>query len=552
MNENITREEMEVDVLIIGAGAAGLTTAYQLRKLFATQKKTAEPPTIMLIDKASSVGAHSLSGAVLDPASLLKVIPDYQQQNMPLEMPVEEEAIYYFKKNGQIKLPFIPPGFNNHGLPIISLSKFNNWLAELLETKGGVDILPGFAAKEILFEDKKIAGVRTDDKGIDAKGQKKANFEPGIDLKAKVTVFADGVRGFLSKQLFWQKPLTGKQNPQLFETGVKEIWRLKEGTFKKGTVLHSFGYPLGNDTSGGSFIYTMKDNLLVVGFVVSLDYHDPEIEPYHCLQQFKQHPFVSKLLAGGELLHYGAKALSAGGYYSLPQLAYDGGLIVGEAAGLLNAQRLKGIHLAIESGRLAAETIFASLNKNDCSQSSLEQYQDNVINGEIGKELYKVRNFHQALAKGMPWALPHLATQTISGGRGLVDPIKAKEDRQYYRPLKEKSVAKKSYDGKLTISKTDNVYNSGTKHDEDQPSHLLIEDHNICIEKCLNKYNGPCQRFCPAEVYEIVENSEKGGKRLQVNFTNCVHCQTCDIKCPFDNIRWTPPEGGQGPNYGNM
>ncbi len=557
MAPEIEREIMETDVLIVGGGPAGLATAYQLKQLEKKENERRQSEgkdpislQIMLIDKGPSIGAHNLSGAVMDPAPLLSLIPDAFKKGMPVETTVEDEKVLFLTQSKAFAMPITPPGMHNKGLPIVSIGRLCEWMAGLLEEME-IDVLPGFAGKELLKEDGRITGVRTDDKGLDSKGEPKSNFEPGVDIKAKVTVLAEGVRGFLSKQL-----PSSNQRPMQFETGVKEIYKIKPNTFKKGTAIHTFGYPLNKNCSGGGFIYTMKDDHLVIGFVVSLDCESPLMDPHACLQAFKRHPFVKSLLEGAEPVAYGAKALSAGGYHSLPDMAHDGALLVGESAGLLNPQRLKGIHLAVASGAAAAETILEAFKADDFSKKFLSSYKKKVLNSAIGKELYRSRNFHQALGKGMPTAAFHLAAQTLTGGRGFIDPMPAEEDRKTTLPLSKTSSTPpcyepKGHDGKFQIRKLDDVYMSGTKHEEDQPSHIIIKDKNICMEKCLSEYGAPCTHFCPAQVYELVE-TEDNVKKLQVSFTNCVHCQTCDIKCPLNNITWTPPEGGQGPNYEGM
>jgi electron-transferring-flavoprotein dehydrogenase len=395
--------------------------------------------------------------------------------------------------------------------------------------------------------------VSTGDKGIDAKGNRKSNFEVGVDIRAKCTVFGEGVRGFLSKQLIPKLGLDHGKHPQTFETGVKEIWECPKGRIQPGMVIHTMGYPLDRKTVGGTFLYGMKNDLLVIGLVVSLDYVDPFLEPYVELQKLKQHPLVSKLIEGGKSVAYGAKAIASGGYYAIPRLYFDGGMIIGESAQLLDMPKLKGIHVGMRSGILAADTIFENFRrKNSFSADDLRSYETALYQSDVGRDLRRGRNFHQALAKGLPTAFLHLAAQEITGGRGWIDPMPVKLDRLHYQTVAARygrsdaplpTIENKTY----LVPKLTSVFNSGTMHDENQQAHLKIHDTKRCYETCVETWRFPCNRFCPANVYEMLH--EKGSWRLQINFTNCVHCQTCDIKCPEDNILWTPPEGGGGPRY---
>lgn len=553
------REVFEVDVLLVGAGPACLAAAYHLSRLIAEHNSSASSSAdkleaeIALIEKGSEVGAHSFSGAVIDPIALAELVPDYRDRDCPLESEVTSDAVYYLTRSSRLKLPMLPPSLSNEGNAVVSLARLNRWLGKLVEQEG-VNIFPGFAGVEILEEDGKVVGIRTGEKGIDPQGNRKSNYEPGIDLRAKVTVFGDGPRGFLSKQLIARHNLTEGKIIQAFETGVKEIFEVPSGSIEPGTVIHTLGHPFRRDCVGGSFIYAMADNLITIGLVVPLDYRDPFINPHRLLQELKTHPMVKKILSGGKSAYYGAKVISAAGYFSIPRLYTDGALIIGEAASLVDMKRLKGIHLAMKSGMLAAETIFSSLLKDDFSTASLKGYEDSLYRSYVGQSLYKVRHFHRALSLGLPRALPHLLIQQLTGGMDLLSYDGIEEDyktllsvREYYgrdATIPDGPPA----DGTYILDKLSDVYNSGTIHIEDQPPHLKILDPNRCIDVCLDKYKYPCNRFCPANVYEMTKEDEKG-YRLQVNFTNCVHCQTCDIKCPLDNIRWTPPEGGGGPNY---
>lgn len=556
------REILEVDVLFVGAGPSTLAGAYHLMNLINRHNETvsstgegnALEPMIVIIEKAKEIGAHSISGAVIDPVALKELVPDCQEKQYPLEKEVTDDGVFFLTEKTQFKLPFTPAAMSNHGNHIISLSKFCRWLGQLVEDSG-VNIFPGFAGVEILYENGRVTGVRTGDKGMNASGERKSNFEPGIDLRAKVTAFGDGARGFLSKQLIRNHNLLEGKPVQVFETGVKEVFEMPEGSVEQGRVIHTFGYPMKRDCMGGTFMYNMGDNLLAIGLVVPLDYRDPFLEPHTLHLQFKRHPFIAKILRGGKSAYYGAKVISAGGYYSVPKLAVDGALLMGECASLIDMKRFKGVHIAIKSGMLAAETIFEGLKKDDFSERTLSDYEAKVRASYIGTSLHKVRHFHHAASRGIPKALFHLGIQELTGGRDLLTYSGIEEDWKTLRGVKDyygKDIElppRPNYDTDVHLDKLSNVYNSGTLHEEDQPSHLKIQDPSVCIDTCVAKYRYPCNRFCPAGVYEMVQEDDGGELRLQVNFANCVHCQTCDIKCPLDNIRWTPPEGGDGPNY---
>ncbi|HET6348837.1 MAG TPA: electron transfer flavoprotein-ubiquinone oxidoreductase [Candidatus Krumholzibacteria bacterium] len=556
-----SREVLEVDVLFVGAGAASLAGALHLQRLVNAHNERVSQtgegsklePMIAVIEKGSEVGAHSLSGAVMDPQAIAELIPDYREAGCPIEHTVEAEDVYFLTRSRALRFPVTPPPFQNHGNVIISLARFNRWLGGLVEA-AGVNIFPGFAGVEILEDNGAVTGVRTGDKGIDKHGERKANFEAGIDLRARVTVFGDGPRGYLSKQLIAKHALLKDRSPQVFETGIKEVFELPPGRTDVGRVIHTMGYPFRADNVGGTFIYTMANNLLAVGLVTPLDYRDPFLNPHEQLQQFKEHPLVSKLIEGGKSAYYGAKVISAGGYYSMPRLYTEGALLIGEAASMVDMARLKGVHLAIKSGMLAAETLFRSLLTGDFSASALAPYEDAVRASYIGKQMYKVRHFHQALSLGLPRAFFHLGIQQMTNGADLMGVAHRHEERydmksvaEYYAVDRELP-GPRQYDGTRFLDKVANVYLSGTMHGEDQPSHLKVPNTDLCYDVCVSKFRYPCNRFCPANVYEMVA-ADGGALRLQINFANCVHCQTCDIKCPLDNIRWTPPEGGQGPNY---
>lgn len=566
MSEEIQREEMDCDVLIIGAGSAGLSCAIQLQKnineyneaVGAGKIEGEEIPEqmIVVLEKGAEVGAHSFSGAVMNPSALSELIPNYKEEGCPIDSDVEEDAVYYLSKSGQFKAPITPPPFKNHGNHIVSISKVNRWLGEKAEEMG-INIFPGFAAVECLYGDNnEVIGVRTGDRGLDKDGNQKGNFEPGMILKSKLTVFAEGTRGSLFRQVSDKLKLREGKNEEVFELGVKEVIQMPEGTVKPGQVIHTMGYPL-YKSIGGTFIYTIPGDKILLGLVGYLDTQDPLFDPHRELQKLKTHPFVAKMIEGGKVVAYGGKTLPAGGWYSMPKLYSDGMMVVGDTASMVDVQKLKGIHLAMKSGMLAGETAFEAIVKQDFSESSLAMYEEKVHNSFVKKDLYRVRNFHQTLSKGIWSSMPLIALQEITGGRGLFDNMKAHKDATTTEPVIEVWGAEgenaeenklPKADDKLFFDKLSSVYMTGTFHDEDSPSHLLVADNDICRTKCEPKYKSPCNHFCPANVYEMQEN-EQGSKDLLVNYTNCIHCKSCDIKCPFENITWTVPEGGGGPNY---
>ena len=431
------------------------------------------------------------------------------------------------------------------------------WLGGLVE-EAGIDIFPGFAGTEVLYDGNRVNGIRTGDKGIDSDGSKKSNFEPGIDLQAKVTVFGEGSRGSLTKTLIKKFNLDEGKNPQNYVVGVKEVWELPEGRMNPGDVIHTMGYPLKNDTYGGGFIYGMKNNMVSLGLMTGLDYKDPCLDTHRAFQKFKLHPYVAEILKDGKMVQYGAKTAPVGGYFSIPKCALDGALIIGDSASLFISQKIKGIHVAMKSGMLAAETIFEALLKDDYSEAQLESYQTNLYNGIIGKELYKVRNFHQAFHKGLWSGVIKGGLQYLLGGRILKNRLATTPD---YTHLKEVSDVYGSnsptdeqlgiikFDGDHTFDKETDIYYSGTTHEEKQPPHLKIADLNVCYTTCKDTFQHPCVKFCPANVYEMEINEETGKQKMILNFSNCLHCKTCDVKCPYENITWVPPEGGGGPKF---
>lgn len=567
--EGVTRETMDVDVLIVGGGSAGLSCALHLQnqiqkhneEIAAGRKQGEQIPDqmIVVLEKASEVGAHSLSGAVMNPKALAELVPNYKEEGCPLDSEVHKDAVYYLGSDYSFKLPVTPPPFNNHGNYVVSISKLNRWLATKCEEKG-INIFPGFAAVEALYDGDKIVGIRTGDKGRDKDGKPKPNFEPGLILNSKVVIFAEGTRGSLFKQVEKKLNLRAGKNPEVFEEGVKEVIQMPPGTVEPGQVIHTVGFPLSKSV-GGTFIYTMKDDKIIVGLAAYLDTNDPLLDPHRELQKLKTHPFLQKMLKGGKVIAYGGKTLPAGGWYSMPKLYGNGFMVVGDSASMIDVQKLKGIHLSIKSGMQAAETVVDGLIKGgDFSASVTAGYEKRVESSYVKTELYRVRNFHQALSKGFATGLPLIALQEATGGRGLEDFMKIEHTDakttekvlEVWGPegLDQEANKLPQPDSNLFFDKLSSVYLTGTMHDEHSPNHLILKDGDICRTVCEPQYKSPCNHFCPAAVYEMVPSTKEAGKKdLQINYTNCIHCKTCDIKCPFENIEWTVPEGGGGPQY---
>jgi len=553
------RETLETDVLIVGAGPAGLSCAFRLAQLFKAHgdRPSATPlaaENIYVLEKASEIGAHCLSGAILDPRALRELIPDFEAQGAPLESPVTGDAVYYFTPNGQWKLPLTPPFLHNHGNYIVSLNRLAKWLGEKVEREG-VNLFAGFAGMEVLYQGDRVVGVRTDDKGVDKAGEPKSNFQPGYNLRAKVVVFAEGPRGSLAKTLIKKLELDRGRNPDVYTVGVKELWEIPAGRIQPGQVVHTAGWPLTSRQFGGGFVYALSGTRLSVGLVSGLDYQDPRFDPHNAFQLFKTHPWVKKLLAGGQLVRYGAKTIPEGGYFSIPSTAADGAVLVGDSGGFLNAQRLKGVHLAMKTGMLAAEAIHAALVRGDTSKTALGAYETAWQASWVKDELWPVRNYHQGFEHGVLAGAVHGALQMVTGGRGLHTRYGSRPGHEHMRRLVEINGApdeRVKPDDQLTFSKVSDVYHSGTHHEEDQPSHLLIADYDICNSRCTREYGNPCQFFCPAAVYEMEENGDGSGKHLKLNPSNCVHCKTCDIADPYQIITWVCPEGGGGPHYDGM
>jgi electron-transferring-flavoprotein dehydrogenase len=561
--EGIERPQMEADVVIIGGGPAGMACALRLSQLIdahndqlALKESTAAPlskENIYVLEKAREAGQHCLSGALLDPRSMRELLPGFETE-APIDAEVTEESVYFLTEKGHYKLPVVPPPLRDHGNYVISINKFVKWMAAKVE-EAGITLFTGFAGSELLFDGDGVTGVRTDDKGVDKEGQPKSNFEPGYDLHSRITILAEGARGSCTKQLIERFQLEDPEHAQTYGVGIKELWEVPAGRVAKGEVIYTLGYPLTGQEYGGAWIYGISDTLLSVGYVVGLDYQDPRLDPHHVFQSFKQHSLTRGLLEGGKMVRYGAKSLPYGGWLTMPKLAGKGWMILGDSGSMLNSQRLKGIHLAIKSGMLAAETAFESLLAGDQSSGALGAYQSRVEGSWIKEELYPVRNFHQGFENGLLGGLVHSGIQQMLGGRNIGPDY---ENHAGYRNMRmldaigrstygrEATLGPAKSDGKLTFDKLTDVYHSGTRHDDDQPVHLVIRDTNICNHRCAHEYGNPCQHFCPAAVYEMVDS------QIHINFANCVHCKTCDIMDPYQVITWVPPEGGGGPNYDGM
>jgi electron-transferring-flavoprotein dehydrogenase len=552
------RETLDVDILIVGGGPAGMSAALRLAQL---QKSSGGAPlSIAVLEKARDTGAHMLSGAVLDPSALRDLVPDYQARGAPLVADVHHDRVYFLTRGAKVAFPLTPPPLRNHGNHIISLNRFVKWLGTLVEAEG-VDVFTGFPAVELLFEGDRVVGVRTGDRGVDRHGAVKTNFEPGVDIRAKVTILADGVRGNLTKALVRRLALDEGRLPQVYALGIKELWEVPKDRIPPGTIIHTMGYPLRMEEFGGGFIYAMPDGLVSLGFVTGLDYRDPMFDPHVTFQHFKRHPLVAPLLHGGQMVRYGAKALPEGGWHTIPRLHADGVLIAGDAGGFVNSMRLKGIHLAMRTGMLAAETAFEAARSGDVSSAALAKYQARIDASDVRRELYPVRNVHQSFGYGLLAGIAYSGFSLISGGWWARDPMpshagfeRMQKIADYYRdgrPDPDATVNPVRIDRQLTFDRLTNVHYSGTRHAEDQPSHLIVHDTDICRTRCREEYGNPCTRFCPANVYEMVDAGD-GTKRLQINPSNCVHCKTCDIMDPYQIIDWVPPEGGGGPQYEGM
>jgi electron-transferring-flavoprotein dehydrogenase len=553
------REQIDFDVVFVGGGPACLAGAIRLMQLAGERGLT---PEVALVEKGAEIGAHALSGAVLNPIALQELIPDYIARGCPIEATVRGDEFYFLTRDKAYRLPLVPRYMHNTGFQIVSLARLTRWLGKIAEELG-VNIFPGFSGSQVLYADggRRVTGVRTGDQGLDKNGTPKGNFEPGIDLHARVTVFGEGARGSLMKSITEKLGLAAGKMPQVYETGIKEVIQLPEGhyfTTSDGNDIHTFGYPLGMKTPGGGFIYEMSDNRVAIGFLVGLGYENPFLDPYAEFIKFKRHPLVAAIIRDGKVIEQGARTVSTGGYYTMPRLAADGALFVGGAAAIQNTPGLKGIHVSMKSGMLAAEAALAAVASGDASAQTLSLYSRRLEESWLKTEIYEGRNFAQALAKKMPAKLIHLGAQYVTGGRGLIDPLQHREDCLTLKPAGKGQAPKPQvddkplYDGVLYVDKLTGVYLSKTLHREDEPCHLIVPDTRLCVTTCYETYANPCTRFCPAQVYEMETDEKTGRRHLKLNPSNCLHCKTCDIKDPYRNITWTCPEGGEGPNYSTV
>ncbi|GAB3130369.1 electron transfer flavoprotein-ubiquinone oxidoreductase [Novispirillum itersonii] len=543
------RESMEFDVVIVGGGPSGLSAAIRLKQL--AQADGADV-SVCVIEKGSEIGAHILSGAVIEPRALNELIPDWKEKGAPLNTPATDDNFLFLTKTKAFKLP-TPPQMHGAGNYIVSLGNVTRWLGQQAEELG-VEIYPGFAGAEVLYDDTgAVRGVATGDMGLTRDGEQGPMYQPGMELLAKQTIFAEGCRGSLAKQLTDKYGLRDGVDPQTYGIGIKELWEVEPSKHQPGKVVHTIGWPVKTDTYGGSFLYHLENNQVAVGFVIGLDYANPHLSPFDEFQRFKTHPEIRKTFEGGRRIAYGARALNEGGFQSIPKLTFPGGVTIGCSAGFLNVPKIKGTHTAMKSGMVAAEAIFEALKADAAAGKEVTAYTDMMKKSWVWPELHEVRNIRPSFHKGLLFGLGYsaLSTYVFKGKEPWT--FRNHDDHTCLRPASE--MPKIEYpkpDGVVSFDKLSSVFLSSTNHEEDQPCHLTLKNKDVPVGVNLKVFDGPEQRFCPAGVYEYVDDAATNGKRLQINAQNCVHCKTCDIKDPTQNINWVVPQGGEGPNYPNM
>lgn len=555
------RESLDVDILAVGAGVACLSTVIRLLKKFKQNPSAAkEPPKVLILEKGHEVGAHVLSGAIIDTAPLKDLLTSDEFSKLPVKSVVQDESFYFLTNKLHFRLPYVPPPMHSKGLPIVSLGEVTRYLGKLCEGLGA-EIYCDFTAVSLLEKDGQIIGVRLGDKGVDKKGNQKPSFEPGMDIMAKAVVLGEGAHGLLTEKLLGDKGMNTSSNPQAYAIGIKEMIELPMTRPNlAGTIIHTFGHPHDYFTYGGGFLYAMTNNLIAIGLVTALDYRKAELRPHELFRAYKRHPLINSFIVGGHAIQYGAKVLPEGGLFSVPQMSIGGAIVVGDSAGLLDALRLKGIHLAIESGIAAGDTLYDCYLANDFTATALAPYQQRMTTKSGWKQMERTKNVRTLFDYGRLPGLMAAGMSSFTGG--LLPPGRwtRRPDYQGMRPLHTstccccgttcapKEPEKKYSDDKLQMNIETDLYYSGTKHEEDQPCHLVIVDPELCRTKCFSLYGAPCTRFCPAEVYKLPEGEQK----IHIEPANCLHCKTCQIKDPLCNIRWQAPEGGGGPNYKDM